>query len=77
MWCAACAFLPVAADEQARLAALRAQLGALEQEKAGEFEARIKGMQDLSAALQVRVVLLQMMCGDESLAQTITHSGTC
>lgn len=42
-----------AADEQARLGALRAQLGALEQERAGDFEARVKGMQDLSAALQV------------------------
>jgi hypothetical protein len=44
---------PAAADEQARLSSLRAQLGALEQEKTGEFEARVKGMQDLSAALQV------------------------
>lgn len=41
-----------AADEQARLGALRAQLGVLEQERTGEFEARMKGMQDLSAALQ-------------------------
>jgi hypothetical protein len=31
---------------------LRTQLGALEQEKAGEFESRVKGLQDLSAALQ-------------------------
>lgn len=49
-----CVYGP-AADEQARLASLRAQLGALEQEKTGEFEARVKGMQGLSAALQVSV----------------------
>jgi hypothetical protein len=41
------------ADEQARLGALRAQLGALEEERAGDFESRVKGMQELSAALQV------------------------
>lgn len=52
--CLLCIVLAAVADEQARLAALRAQSGALEQEKAGEFEARVRGMQDLSAALQVR-----------------------
>lgn len=41
-----------AADKQARVGSLRAQLGALEQEKAGEFESQVKGLQDLSAALQ-------------------------
>lgn len=34
------------------MGSLRAQLGALEQEKAGEFESRVKGLQDLSTALQ-------------------------
>lgn len=41
-----------AADEQARVGSLRAQLGALEEEKAGEFKSRVKGLQDLSTALQ-------------------------
>lgn len=42
-----------AADEQARLASLRSQLGTVEQEKAGEMEARMQGLHDLSTALQV------------------------
>lgn len=48
-----CVAATTTADEQSRLAALRAQLGVLEQEKAGEYEERVRGMQDLAAALQV------------------------
>ncbi|WIA15351.1 hypothetical protein OEZ85_002016 [Tetradesmus obliquus] len=39
------------ADEQARLAALRAELGALEREKGAEVDARLRSVQELSAAL--------------------------
>lgn len=65
--CAGCAHSVVqfvfccAADEQARLGALRAQLGAMEQERTGELEARVKGMQDLSAALQVGRLLRTLL----------------
>lgn len=41
------------ADEQARMAALRGQLAATEEAKAGEVEGRLRQMQELSAALQV------------------------
>jgi len=64
--CLLCTARAAVADEQARLAALRAQLGALEQEKAGEFEARVRGMQDLSAALQVRF----LSCKTEGITHT-------
>jgi peptidoglycan hydrolase CwlO-like protein len=41
------------ADEQARLAALRAELGALEREKSAEVDARLRSVQELSSALAV------------------------
>jgi len=40
---------------QARVAALRSQLGAVEAEKAAEVETRMKSVQELSLALQVAV----------------------
>jgi hypothetical protein len=48
------------ADEQARLAAVRAQLGALEQQQIGDTEARMKGLHEMSAALQVRPAATQL-----------------
>jgi hypothetical protein len=42
------------ADEQARLAALRAELGMLEREKGAEVNARLRSVQELSTALAVR-----------------------
>lgn len=41
------------ADEQARVAALRAELGGVEKEKSAEVEARLRSMQELSTALAV------------------------
>jgi septal ring factor EnvC (AmiA/AmiB activator) len=64
------------ADEQARLAALRAELGALEREKGAEVDARLRSVQELSTALAVSCCWQQRLaCAQHCLRLDVATAG--